>query len=95
MKPDDPEATFGMATSLMQQHRLDEAQSYLEQTVGLVPEHSPALNELGIVRDLKGDTAGAADYFRKALAADSANADARKNLADELKKTAASVPGSH
>jgi tetratricopeptide (TPR) repeat protein len=84
--PDNPELAFGLATALMQSHQLPEAQAYLERTLHLSPNHSGALNYIGVIREYDGDAQGALEYYRRALAADTANAAARSNLSAALSK---------
>jgi Flp pilus assembly protein TadD len=84
--PDNPELAFGLATALMQSHQLPEAQAYLERTLHLSPNHSGALNYIGVIREYDGDAQGALEYYRRALAADTANAAARANLSAALSK---------
>lgn len=77
---------FEMASALLTQRRFDEARTYLEKTLQASPDHSGALNYMGILDDLNGDLPNAIAYYRKALASDSSNASARQNLAAALAK---------
>jgi Flp pilus assembly protein TadD len=85
-QPEDPELRFGLGSALVRAGQYNEARSHLEAALRLHPGHSGALNYLGMVQDLSGDPAGAAEYYRHALAADSGNASARANLAAVLPK---------
>lgn len=78
--PDDAELEYGMASSLLRQNRLAEAEPFVEKALALGPSHSGALNCAGMIRDLRGDASGAAEFYRRALEADSGNASARENL---------------
>ncbi len=84
MEPDDAELNFGMATALLQQKRLQDASAYAEKTLRLSPNHSGALNCVGMILDVQGNTLAAVEYYRRALAADSGNASAKENLAASL-----------
>jgi tetratricopeptide (TPR) repeat protein len=80
--PDDAEAHFGMAAALARINRPAEAERHANRVLELEPAHSGALNYLGMIRQLRGDRAGARAYYLRALAADSDNASARQNLRD-------------
>jgi hypothetical protein len=86
MEPDNLDVTYGMASALMQDRKLPEAEAYLERTLHLSPNHSGALNYEGVIHEFHGDSPGALDYYRRAVAADSANVSARANLAAALAK---------
>jgi Flp pilus assembly protein TadD len=85
-EPEDADMQFGLGSALLRQHRFEEAKPYFETVLRLEPGHSDAINSLGMIRELSGDPAGAAEYYRHALAADSGNASARANLAAVLPK---------
>ncbi len=86
-EPDNADLTFGMASSLLRQSRLEEAEVYAGKTLQLFPNHSGALNSLGMIQQFRGNLPGAIAYYEKALASDSANASARQNLTEALAKT--------
>jgi Flp pilus assembly protein TadD len=88
--PDDPGMRFGLGSALVRARHFNEARPHLETVLRSDPGHSGALNYLGMIQDLTGDPAGAAEYYRHALAADSGNASARANLAAILPKLAPS-----
>jgi len=92
MQNDSPDLDFGMASALIQLNRLPEAEKYLRQTLELAPNHAQALDFMGKIQGVKGDSRNAIVYYQKALLADSTNADARKNLAEALSHLPASVP---
>jgi cytochrome c-type biogenesis protein CcmH/NrfG len=71
---------------------LQDAERYLRQTLELAPNHAQALDFMGKIQAVKGDARTAIDYYRKALQADSTNADARKNLAEALAQLPALDP---
>jgi Flp pilus assembly protein TadD len=80
--PNDVEARFGLAAALVQVSRSGEAEGHAKRVLELEPAHSGALNYLGMILQLRGDREGARAYYRRALAADSANASALRNLLD-------------
>lgn len=84
--PGNPDLQFGLGSALLRMRRFGEAQPWFEAALRLRPGNSEALNSLGMIRDLSGDFTGAAGLYRQALAADSANASARANLAAVLPK---------
>jgi Tfp pilus assembly protein PilF len=88
--PDNPDLAFGLASALLQSHRLPEARTYLERTLHSSPNHSGALNYIGVIREYNGDAQGAVEYYRRALAADTANGAARANLSAALSRQASS-----
>lgn len=92
MQPDNPDLHFGMASAMIQLSRLPDAERYLRQTLELAPNHAQALDFMGKIQAVKGDARTAIAYYRKALQADSTNADARKNLAEALAQLPASDP---
>ncbi len=92
MQPENPDLAFGMASAMMQLHRLPEAEKYLQKTLELAPNHARALDFMGMIQGLKGDARNAIAYYQKALLADSTNADARKNLAEALSHIPAANP---
>jgi tetratricopeptide (TPR) repeat protein len=94
MDPDNAELNYGMATALLQQRRLQEAMPFAEKTLRLAPNHSGALNCLGMILDVQGNTPGAVAYYRRALATDSGNASARENLAVALSNAGSKRSGS-
>ncbi len=89
---DNPDLNFGMATALLRQNKLQDAEPYVRKTLQLSPGHSGALNYLGMIRDVGGDAVAALEYYRQALAADSGNASAKENLAALLAKQARPKP---
>lgn len=92
MEPDNPDLTYGLASALLRQRLLPEAGTWLDKTLHLAPNHSGALNYSGVIREYDGDLPGALDYYRRAVAADSANAEARNNLAAALTKPPRPTP---
>ncbi|MDB5049183.1 MAG: hypothetical protein JWO30_2254 [Fibrobacteres bacterium] len=90
--PENPELTFGIASAYLQQRMLPEAEASLRKTLLLSPNHSGALNYLGVIHEAGGDTTGAVEYYRKSLAADSTNSAARGNLAAALAKRPRTLP---
>lgn len=58
-----------------------EAETYLWQALRIVPDHVPALIDMGSLRSEQGNPADAIQYLSKALALEPSNATARYNLA--------------
>lgn len=85
-EPENADMRFGLGSALLRQHRFGEAKPYFESALRLEPGHSEAINSLGMIEELSGDPAGAAEFYRRALAADSGNASARANLSALLPK---------
>jgi Flp pilus assembly protein TadD len=86
LEPENADLQFGLGSALLRLRRFEEAKPYFESTLRNIPDHSEAINSLGMIKDLTGDPAAAAEYYRQALAADSGNASARANLAAVLPK---------
>ncbi len=86
MDPANADLTFGVASAFLQQGMLPDADAYLKKTLLLNPNHSGALNYSGVIHEASGDTAGALDYYRQAIAADTSNSAARGNLATALSR---------
>ena len=86
-EPENPDLTFGMASSLLKQNRIEEAEEYAKKTLQLSPNHSGVLNYLGMIQDARGNASIATAYYQKALALDSTNASARQNLSDAKVKS--------
>jgi tetratricopeptide (TPR) repeat protein len=87
-EPDDADLNYGLASALLQQNKLTEAAAFAEKALRLSPDHSGALNCLGMIRDLQGNMGAAVDYYRQSLASDSGNVSAKENLAAILAKPA-------
>jgi len=80
LDPLSEEAAIGLADTLAATGRLPEAETALAKSIES-NEKSPILwNELGVVRVRRGNYAGAADAFRKALALDASLDQAKSNL---------------
>jgi Flp pilus assembly protein TadD len=82
LAPEDPELHYGLASALLRQGQWDGAETEAREALRLAPGHSGALNYLGLVAQMRGDRVGARAFYRQALAADSTNASALKNLHD-------------
>jgi len=63
---------------------LAEAEQLLQESEEANPYHSPTLAEFGRLRERQGDSAGAEDYYRRAIQADPDNAYAYYMLASLL-----------
>lgn len=61
--------------------KLAEAQKYLEAAVEIYPNYAAALNNLGIISQMSGDSVAGDAYFEKAIARDDAYPNAYINLA--------------
>ncbi len=86
MDPSNPDLHYGLASALLRQNRMVEAEAHIRAVLAQIPAHSGALNYLGMIHDLSGDLTGAISYYQQSLASDSANASARQNLAAALQK---------
>ena len=81
-EPADLEAGFGLATALLRQNSLTEANAQAEKVLRVSPDHSGALNVVGMVHQLRGERDSARAYYVRALIADSTNVSALQNLRD-------------
>ena len=67
--------------------RVEEADAAAQTAVNLSPNYAVAHNNLGTVRQRRGQYSEAEDHFRKALDLDDNYADAHANIAEVLKDT--------
>ena len=66
-QPDEPLALVGLASALMAEDRLDEAQAALERVLVEHPDHRYAITELGLVHYNRGEDALAEELMKRAL----------------------------
>jgi tetratricopeptide (TPR) repeat protein len=79
--PDDEEARYGLGLCLIGLGQLDEGIAELERVVSSSPD---AVYDLGVAYELKGDRPKAVECFRRALALNPDDTDAREHLAGLL-----------
>jgi tetratricopeptide (TPR) repeat protein len=70
VNPDHPGAHFGVATTLLQMNRLEEAVEAFDRCIALDPGMAPAYADRGIARDRLGEYEKALADYRTALALD-------------------------
>ena len=80
-EPGNPEFAFQAGFTLLQMKKGLSAKPYLEKSLQLSPDQPQALNYLGMIEQAIGDTASARLHYVKSLELDSANEQARSNLA--------------
>ncbi|MFH1653003.1 MAG: tetratricopeptide repeat protein [Pseudomonadota bacterium] len=68
LKPDSPYIMDSIAWVYIKMGKLDEATSYLEKAVQKSPDEVVIMGHMGELKYLRGDKAGALEYFKKALA---------------------------
>ena len=90
--PDQVDYLDGAGLLYTRLGRLDDAERVLRRAVAVDPASSDARNHLGLVRQARGDGAGALALFREAVAADPQDAGCRVNLGVAL-RAAGDVPG--
>ena len=83
---------LGAGRALRRAGRLDEAETELRQTLLYMPAHPHAHLELALVLEARGDTAGADEHLRSAMAAWE-NADASFEPAREARRKLAELGG--
>jgi tetratricopeptide (TPR) repeat protein len=75
-------ASVAFGEELFARGKLEEARQYFLSVLEDDPEHSQALNDLGVVALTMGEERSAETYFRRAIALDADCLDARINLAN-------------
>jgi len=83
--PDNPQPATDLALVYMRQGRVDDAEKEIAAITEAHPDHDPAWVALGILYTSKVNYRGAAEAYRKAIAANPVNAHANSNLALVLK----------
>jgi Flp pilus assembly protein TadD len=73
---------YAEVQQFVQQDRLSEAQSMLEELIHHYPDHALGHNDLGVLRYRLGDIEGSRQAYERAVGLQPANSNFRKNLAD-------------
>lgn len=93
--PDDPDARFGLALTLGQLGRADDAFTHLRRAAELRPDLAPVQVEVGLALLARRQPAEAATHFRHALAANPNSGVAHLGLAralEQLNQSSAAQP---
>ena len=86
LSPEDPSVHANLGVALLEQDRLDEADSHFQSSLALKPDFIQAINNLGNVLKARGDVAAAEERYRTALALNDNYAEAHHNLANCLRE---------
>lgn len=76
-RPDD---LFSLALEHHRRHDLSQAEALCQQVLQAVPNYAAALQLLGVINGQRGNHEGAADLFRRAIAANPSVPDYHRNL---------------
>jgi tetratricopeptide (TPR) repeat protein len=74
----------GYANAMIRANRLNEAEQLLREAELVNPDYSPTLIDMGRLMEKRGDVVSAADYYRRAVAADPENSFGNFMLAKAL-----------
>ncbi len=80
IRPDNPQAQYGLAVALFQLKELPEAAQAFQRVIDLRPDDAPAHNGLGAILDRLGDSLGARHHFEEAVRIEPRSQEYRGNL---------------
>ena len=84
LEPSSAHAQYDLGTTLLKGKRLDDAAEHFDRAIRLKPDFSEAYNNRGAVQVLQGRTDEAIASYTEAVRLNTANVEARDNLASAL-----------